>query len=237
MLLRAHKDLILDLHRQGVQPLIKEGWIDPNKLFSTIGVIGLPEAHETLTRKVQVNNDVIAFTLQLMNKLVYDLSKEFNLAINIEQIPGESARFNLCTKDKARFGEENVPYVFYANQFCPLTKQVELFEKIDIEGSYYNDLTGGGIAHLRCSDRPTAQQFTKIIEYALNAGCGHIAFSAVYSICSNNHVTVGKYEHCPTCGNSIDDYLERIVGYHQRVGSWGKKARELDFHARQFLLK
>lgn len=34
----------------------------------------------------------------------------------------------------------------------------------------------------------------------------------------------------------IGDYMERIVGYHQRISAWGEKARELDFHARKFLV-
>lgn len=236
VLLKAHKELIKGLTEAGVQPLIIEGWINPKKLFSTIGVIGLPEAYNTLSELNPNRIDIIAETLTLLNKLVYDLSKEFDLAINIEQIPGESARFVLCEKDKARFGEgSKVPYAFYANQFCPLTEQVELFEKIDIEGSYYNNLTGGGIAHLRCTDRPTSSQFIKILDYALKAGCGHIAFSAVYSICLNDHVSLGKLHHCPTCGADIIDYMERIVGYHQRVSAWGQKAQQLDFHNRKFL--
>lgn len=236
ILLRAHKSLIEDLTKAGVQSLITEGWLNPNRLFSTIGVIGLPEAQETIERRFGYSDDYIKKTLVLLNELVYPLSTRFNLVINIEQIPGESARFTLCRKDKQRFGEENVPYTFYANQFSPLTEDgISIFEKIDIEGSYYDDLTGGGIAHLRCPDRPTSQQFLSILNYALERGCGHIAFSSVFSICKDNHSSIGKHDYCPQCGAVIVDYLERIVGYHQRVQAWGAKARELDFHARKFL--
>ena len=237
VILKAHKDLLHYLHSQGVQPLIEHGWINMNRMFSTIGVIGLYEASRTLISKFVVTKDQIETTLDICNDLIYQLSRDFGLVLNIEQVPGEAVRFSLCNKDKQKYGPDLVPYDFYANQFVPLTSSVRLFDKIDIEGGYYESLTGGGIAHLRLPDRPSPSQFRRILKYALRAGCGHIAFSVVYSICAHDHVTLGKLDVCEKCGSEIVDYYERIVGYFQRVSSWGVNSRTKDFKNRKFLIQ
>lgn len=86
-ILSAHKDLIAMLTEKGLQPFIDRGWINPNRLFSTFGVMGLYEATETIQKKFGYEGDLTGDSLTYLNSRMTELSKEMGIMGNIEQIP------------------------------------------------------------------------------------------------------------------------------------------------------
>ena len=57
-ILRAHKLLILKLTEQGFESFISNGYINPNRLFSTFGMLGIYEAKKTLQQRFNISDDV-----------------------------------------------------------------------------------------------------------------------------------------------------------------------------------
>lgn len=234
-ILKAHKQLIIDLAEGGLQMFIKMGWIDMARMFSTFGLLGLYEASAELERKFGNGYDIEGEILRYINNKIAELAGKYQLIFNIEQIPGESFAVRLCNADKLIYGETLVPYKMYANQFIPLWQDATLWEKMDEDGKYNQLITGGGIVHAQIGEKVTGKQAEKIIRYAVNSGCEHFALNAVYCICEKEHVNFGKLDVCPICNAKIKDYLTRVVGFFTPVSSWNKTRREWEFPRRKFV--
>lgn len=231
--LNAHRELLKSLKEKGLQPFISNGWINMNRLFSTIGLIGLFETKELLTKKFgekYYEKDILMF----VNDIVNDFSKEFGVPYNIEQIPAESFAIRLCETDKLIYGENLVSYKLYANQFIPLWEDATIWEKMDADGKLNKLITGGGIVHIQISEKVTSKQAEKLIKYAVNSGCEHFSLNSVWSQCENNHNSFGKLTTCPICGGKIIDYYTRIVGFLTPISSWPTIRREWEFENRKF---
>ena len=234
MVLAAHKSLIKKFTARGLEPFIKNGWISMSRLFSTFGIIGIYETSELLqTRYGQSIETITDALLDLINSTVAEVSKEFGIIGNIEQIPGESFAVRLADADRILFGDRQ-PYPLYSNQFTPLWKDATLFEKFDLDGRYIKKLTGGGITHGQCADELTSQQKITVIGYAVIAGCEHFALNRIYGMCEHGHVFKGKHDVCPVCSGKIDKIFTRVVGFFTELSSWNKVRREIEFPMRKF---
>ena len=233
-ILKAHKELIQLLEKKGLQPFITKGWINIRRLFSTFGILGLYECVEVYKKKFGNGHDVTGSILTYFNDRVNEMSKEYGIIGNIEQIPGESFAIRLAKADKMIFDEDMIPWTMYSNQFIPLWHQASIWEKMDVDGKYNKLITGGGIVHAQIGEKVTGKQAQIIIRYAVKSGCEHFALNAVYSKCENNHITFGKMNTCPTCAAKVIDYFTRIVGYFTPVSNWQKDRREWEFPKRTF---
>ena len=232
-ILKAHKQLITLLTQKGLQPFISNGWIQLNRMFSTFGILGIVEAKEVLCSRFKnlKDIDVIQDILIFFNSKVLEYSEKYSLIGNIEQIPAESYSVRLATVDNKLF---NSPYKIYANQFIPLWDQESsIWERMDVDGKYNQLLTGGGIVHLSVGEKLTKKQIESLIEYSIKSGCEHFALNPVYSQCENNHTSFGKFEKCPICGENIQDYVSRTVGFFTPVSSWKNEKIEYDFKQRK----
>lgn len=232
-ILKAHKELISDGVKNGLHPFISNGYISMNRMFSTFGVIGIVEAAEILRDKYSVI-DGIGETLTHLNQRVKELSKEYGITGNIEQIPGESMAVKLADVDRLFYGKEKVSDKLYANQFIPLWQEASVWERMDIDGTYNKKFSGGGIAHISIGEKVTASQAYKLIMYACKSGCEHFALNSVYSKCSEGHTTFGNSTKCPECGADIVEKFTRVVGFFVPVSSMNKTRREWEFPRRVF---
>jgi ribonucleoside-triphosphate reductase len=235
--LKAHKMLIQNLTKSGLQSFIKNGWINMNRLFSTFGLLGIYEANKTLRNKFKFKkeDDIVKDILVFFNNKVSEISKELGIIGNIEQIPGESFAIRLSTADKLIYGSDKVPHELYANQFVPLWENATLWEKFDVDGKYNQLLTGGGIVHAQIGEKVTSKQAEKIIMYAINSGCEHFALNGVFSECIDGHISFGKLTKCSHCGKDIVEHYTRVVGFFTPVTSWNKTRREWEFPRRTFI--
>ena len=231
-ILKAHKELIIGLADTGLQQFISLGWITMSRMFSTIGVMGLVEAAELISKK---NKDAfISNVLTFVNDKAKELGEEYDLRINIEQIPGESMSKRLPTIDKMLFGEKAVKYPLYSNQFIPLWENVSVWERIEKDGKFNKLVTGGGIVHFSLGEKPTKSQNKKLIDYAVETGCEHFALNPVYSLCENYHATFGNVSICPKCEGKIISKITRVVGFFTPVEDWTEDKRLHDFEKRDY---
>jgi ribonucleoside-triphosphate reductase len=240
-ILIAHKKLLMTTKDKKLQKFLSNGWINFNRLFSTIGVLGIYECSKLYNEKFNIdkNIDTTKNILTFLNTTKSNIQEKFNekkdkdlIVINVEQIPGESFAVRLAKVDKILFGEEVVPYEMYANQFVPLWEKVSVWERMEIAGGYDKLLDGGGICHVTIGEKITSKQAEKLIKFAVDSGCEHFALNAIYSECTNNHTSLGKYEKCPICGEQIIEYYSRIVGFFTPISSWNPTRREWEFPKR-----
>lgn len=236
-ILRAHKLLILKLTEQGFESFISNGYINPNRLFSTFGMLGIYEAKKTLHQRFDISNDVDITNeiLVRFNQWVNEISKQYGIIGNIEQIPGETFAVRLAKADQLIYGYGDDYYKLYANQFCPLYEDFSLFEKLESDGKYNQLLTGGGIVHIQVASDTTPQQNEALIRKACSVGCEHFAINKVFSKCKKcGHVVNYKEAKCYECGSEEFTYMTRVVGFFTPVDSWNKTRREWEFPRRHF---
>lgn len=237
-ILKAHKLLLLKFTKEGYEPFIANGFINPKRLFSTFGLLGIYEANKTLRQKFDIpeDRDITGEILDYFNTKVNEVSKQYGIIGNIEQIPGESFAVRLAEADKAIYGFGDDYYKLYANQFCPLYEDFTLAEKIKTDGKYNALLTGGGIVHIQIATQTTPQQNEQLIKFACAEGCEHFALNRVYSRCKKcGKVYNTKVDKCD-CGAEGEDLerLTRVIGFFTPVSSWGKVRREWEFPRRFF---
>lgn len=233
-ILKAHKELIRMLKEQGLQSFISNGWINMNRLFSTFGLLGLYEGSKKMIDSFNIDGDFTAKVLQFFNTKVSEYSKEYDIIGNIEQIPAESFAIRLVVSDKLIYGEKNIPYNMYANQFIPLWEDASIWDKMDEDGKYNKLITGGGIVHIQIGEKVTTKQAEKIIKYAINSGCEHFALNSVWSECENGHMSFGNLNVCPQCEAKIVEKYTRVVGFFTPVSSWQDVRRDWEFDNRTF---
>jgi ribonucleoside-triphosphate reductase len=240
-ILKAHKALIKRLTDAGLQPFISNGWIKLDRMFSTFGIIGTYETASALEKRFGNDGeiDIQGVVLKFFNERVMAYSKEFNIAGNIEQIPGESFAVRLRSADELIFGKEKMdsfyPEPLYSNQPIPLWHEADVWERLQEDGKYNSLITGGGIVHATIGERVTKKQAKSIIRYSVKTGCEHFALNSIYSKCKDGHMTFGKSNTCPTCGAEVVDWFTRVVGFFVPVSAMNKTRREWEFPRRKMV--
>lgn len=236
-ILKAHRVLITKLAELGLEPFIKNGWINMNHMFSTYGVLGIVEAERIIKEKFGDKDfDYMGDILVKFNNLCKEASKENNIIFNIEQIPAESFAVRLADADRLIY--EN-PYnldKLYANQFVPLWKDATIYERLEADGKYNQLLSGGGIVHAQANSKVTSLQAKNIILHAVECGCEHFAINVVYSQCKECHsVVIGNVDICPKCGAKSFDHYTRVIGFFTKVEDWNPVRRDWEFKNRKFV--
>ena len=237
-ILLSHRHMLAQLRDDGFLMFLENGWMDLDRMFSTIGLIGLIETVETLNKGLDEKDGDKKLTMEDMlvfiNKKVNELSTRYHIPMNIEQVPGEAMAPRLAKVDKYIFGEDKVPYELYSNQFVPLWVDATVFERMEQDGKFNLLFTGGGIVHFNLGERTTPQQNKELIRFAIKCGSEHFALNTAYAQCVDGHITLGKNDKCPICGKDITDYMTRVVGFMVRVSKMNETRREWEFPRRKF---
>ena len=210
-------------------PMYNFGFKSLDRQYSTCGLTGINEALEILGMDI-LNEDGQAFLIELLdaiNATNDKMSKQYKVPVNVEQVPGESSCVKLAKADKIL--GYNKDYILYSNQFIPLTKQADMVDRIKLQGLFDKHFSGGSIMHLNVVDRITSKKFMKDLMIK-SISCGVIYHAVNYNLqkCCKSHLTVGKSEKCPKCGEKIIGDYERIVGFLVPVKNWNATRRLQD---------
>jgi hypothetical protein len=76
-ILNAHRELLKDLIAKNLQPFFGYGWLNLNRMFSTIGIIGIYEAAKLLKEK-DIGGDIESEILIFLNEKVKALQEYYN---------------------------------------------------------------------------------------------------------------------------------------------------------------
>ena len=218
---------VLDTVRHIVQRNIEKGLmknfdagiVDMDKLYSTIGVLGI---YETLDKFGYVIKDKFGYAtyteegiefaeeiLSTIHKVKEDFKQEHDYMINLEAVPAESAAAKLMKKDKYFYPDEKYELPLYANQWIPLGVRTSIENKIKISARIDEACTGGSISHINL-DSPF-QSFEvawDLLCELSKQGVKYFAFCTRISACEHNHGFYGDI--CPVCGKPKVTTYQRI---------------------------
>lgn len=232
---QAKRNIIKRTIKAGSQPLYSLGYMELKRQYSTFGVIGLYEALEILGYDIMTKEgqEYVLSILNVVNTTNKELQDKYKAPHNCEQIPGENVSVKLAKKDRAL--GYNDKYTLYSNQFIPLIKRVNMFDRIAIQALFDKHFSGGAICHLNVNQEITdVNTMQNLIHASVKEGVVYFAVNFVLQECENKHMFVGNIDACPHCGGKIIGTFTRVVGFLTKVDNWIPERREVDFPNRQF---
>jgi ribonucleoside-triphosphate reductase len=243
--LEAHRKIIEHHIEIGVLPLYSNNWMDLNKQYSTIGIIGVYELQQYYNKLNNLEDEAskiknYEFTLSVLNKIndkIVKWNKEHNYKFNLEQIPGESLAVRLASIDK--LFEKNDEYTMYSNQYVPLVRnEISISDRFKVQGKFDSSTSGGSILHINIDEveHITPSQFRKLFDVALKTKTVYWALNYVYISCENGHYFIGNNEttECPICNSNKLNYFSRVVGFITNIQNWIETRRNWEFPNRKF---
>ena len=207
--------------------------------FSTIGIIGLPEAAVNIIGEpdLWVSSRILE-AVNLMSKIVSEIRKiteEWEsidgVLYNVEEVPGESAAYRLALQDYIKFkdeverGEVFIPVFdgepIYSNSVIPYYAPVSLIDRVRYEGMVQQEFTGGVMAHLFMGEAMDPKALKKLIRsFVENTKIVYFSITPAITICKKcGWSSIGVLWNCPNCGAETEIW-SRIVGYYRPVSSW-----------------
>ena len=229
---------------KGLMPMSKEYLVGKfTHHYSTIGVIGLPEAVANFmgdpklwidgsTSDMRRAVDLMRKMVRLIKDIAVEFWKEDNVPWNVEEVPGESTSYRLASldyklyKDDIEKGKMFIPTVggvpFYSNSIIPYYVDIPVHLRAEWEGIVQQEFTGGVMMHIFLGEYPEPDILKKFV-YRLVHSTKVVYFSITptISVCNEcDWYGVGIYDVCPKCGSKRIDVWSRIVGYYRPVRNW-----------------
>lgn len=223
---------------KGLLPNFKNGLVDFEHLYNTIGFIGVYETMKKFgyTRIDEFGDTYYTDKASAFGKKIFDTMrktadefiKEYNCdyQINTEQIPGESAAAKLMKKDKFFYPNANIyDLPLYGNQFIPLGIKTTGYERVRIASEFDEYCSGGSILHYNI-DAPfdSFEKAWKMTNYIADQGITYFAYNTKINACEHNHAFYG--EICPVDGLPATKTYTRIVGFYTEVDSYSQERKE-----------
>ena len=238
-LLIVHRKRILGKRiEQNFLKSFKYGLAHPSHFFSTFGFVGIYESVTAMGLNIEDRDgrDRALQILQFMDQRAAEYSDQTGYAFNTEEIPAEGAAVSLPKKDRVLFPGD-VEVVMYSNQFIPLSSRTSLSNRINTSGKLMKEVSGGSILHINIDEKITNSGIMRsLISKAITSGVNHMAINYGFTICPSNpeHNSTGIHEYCPVCGEEIQDWMTRVVGYFVPISKWIPTRQKLDFPEREW---
>lgn len=224
---------------KGLLPNYCEGAIEMDKQYCTMGILGLYEVVEYFGGikedefgcKYYTNEglEIAEHIFDILNNVKDSFTDEYSF--NIESVPAERAAVILCQKDNLLFGK-NEKFI-YSNQWIPLSEKCTINEKLRTAAILDNKCSGGSIAHINLeSNFPNSDVAWDMLNKIAQSGVIYFAFNTRINECKNHHGFVGT-DHCPNCGEPVNDTYQRIVGYLVPTRAYSKE-RFREFNTRRW---
>ena len=225
---------------KGLLPNYREGAVELDKQFCTIGGIGMYEVMDLFglinTDEVgckSYSDEAVEFATKILDT-INDVKDNFecDFSFNLEMIPAENCAGVICQADNMLFEQDK--YFLYSNQWIPLMEKCTIQEKCRL-GSLFDKKCGGGcIAHINIENRfPNEETAWDMLNYVASQGVIYFAFTTKISVCKHKHAFIGT-QTCPRCGEPIADTYARVVGFYTPTSSY-QKIRKKEFDRRKWM--
>ena len=237
---KAYKTGLYKMDAQGMFPQTKAGYISFDKLYCTIGVNGLNEAARFLGLKVSNNKDYMDFASWILN-IIKEYNKQHSekkFKFNLELVPAESLGVKNYNWDKQDGywtpDDENLynSYIYDAHD------DTSILDKIAMQGGQIaKSIDGGQASHLNLQDNLDKEQYTKLLEYAVQVGNSYITFNVPQTQCDDcGFIAKHPFDKCPECGSEKVTQWTRVIGYLRPIKAWSE-ARQVEGSNRMFAKK
>ena len=215
----------------------KEGYIDMNKQFMTIGINGVVEAAEFCGLEISNNEGYKKWTSNLL-KVIYEENKkakaEYNIMYNTEFVPAENLgvkNYNWDKKDGYKVPENRVCYNSYL--YKVEDSEIDPIDKFFLHGKEnLQYLDGGSALHLNLEEFPTKESYKKLYNVAAKVGCNYWTWNVKCTICEEKncgYIDKRTLDHCPKCGSKNISYGTRVIGYLRKINNFSpERQKEAD---------
>lgn len=228
---RAYKTGLYKMDAQGMFPQTKAGYISFDKLYCTIGVNGLNEAARFLGFTVSNNEEYMHFVSTILG-IIKAYNKEHSdkrFMFNLELVPAESLGVKNYNWDKADGYWVPSNEYLYNSYIYDAHDDTSVLDKIAMQGgAVAKSIDGGQASHVNLSDNLSKEQYTKLLEYAVQMGNSYLTFNVPQTQCDDcGFIAKHPFTTCPKCGSKNTTLWTRIIGYLRPMKAWSN-ARKLE---------
>ena len=237
---KAYKTGLYNMDKQGMFPQTRAGYINFDKLYCTVGVNGLNEAARFLGLSVSNNKDYMDFASWILN-VIKQYNKKHStkkFMFNLELVPAESLGVKNYNWDKSDGYYVPDGENLYNSYIYEAHDDTSVLDKIAMQGGQIaKSIDGGQASHINLEDNLDKEQYTKLLEYAVQVGNSYITFNVPQTQCDDcGYIAKHPFKKCPKCGSENATLWTRIIGYLRPIKAWSE-ARQIEGLKREFTKK
>ena len=199
---------------EGIRSALKHGTL-------AIGQLGLAETLQILIgcdHTTELGMELAKHIEQLFKNRCAEFKEKYKLNFGVYYTPAENLCYTAMKKFKAKYGE--IPNVsdkdFFTNSMhVPVWKDVDPFEKIDIESQLTGYSSAGCITYveLESSAKHNIEALETIVNYAMDHDIPYFAINVPNDTCMDCGYCDEIGDKCPVCGGTNIQRLRRVTGY------------------------
>ena len=179
-----------------------------------------------------------SWILGIINNYNREHSEE-KFRFNLELVPAESLgvkNYEWDKKDGYYVPEDRNLYNSYI--YDAHNPNTSILDKIAMQGKKISEnITGGQASHLNLEENLSKEQYTKLLEYAVQVGNNYITFNVPQTQCDDcGFIAKHPFDTCPKCGSTKVTQWSRVIGYLRPVKAWSE-GRQKEYTRRYFAKK
>lgn len=199
---------------EGIRSALKHGTI-------VIGQLGLAETLQILIgcdHTEERGMELAKKIEQLFKDRCAEFKKKYSLNFGVYYTPAENLCYTAMSNFKKKYGE--IPNVsdrdyFTNSMHVPVWKNIDPFEKIDIESQLTGYSSAGCITYVElesaCKDNIDALE--ELVTYAMEKDIPYFAVNPPLDTCNECGYSGEFNDKCPMCGSEDIQQLRRVTGY------------------------
>ena len=199
---------------EGIRSALKHGTL-------ALGQLGLAETLQILIGCDHTEPDGMKLAKhieQLFKDRCAEFKQEYHLNFGVYYTPAENLCYTAMQKFKMKYGE--IPNVsdkdFFTNSIhVPVWKEVNPFEKIDIESQLTGYSNAGCITYVELDSgaKNNVKALETIVNYAMDKDIPYFALNVPNDQCMNCGYCDEMNDVCPMCNSNDIKRLRRVTGY------------------------
>ena len=199
---------------EGIRSALKHGTI-------VIGQLGLAETLQILIGcdHTEERGMKLAKRIeQLFKDRCAEFKEKYQLNFGVYYTPAENLCYTAMKKFKDKYGE--IPNVsdreFFTNSMhVPVWKEIDPFEKIDIESQLTGYSSAGCITYVELDStaKNNIEALETIVNYAMDKDIPYFALNVPCDTCLKCGYTDEMGDECLVCGHKDVQHLRRVTGY------------------------
>ena len=225
--------LMLGYDGKTVESAMKHGTL-------VIGQLGLAETLQLLIGKDHTTEEGMELAKrieQLFKDRCAEFKKDLHLNIGVYYTPAENLCYTAMKKFKKKYGE--IPNVsdrdYFTNSIhVPVWKEVDPFEKIDIESQLTGYSNAGCITYVELDSgaKNNLEALEALVNYAMDKDIPYFAINVPNDTCLDCGYTDEFNDECPMCHSHNIQQLRRVTGYltgdYKTAFNYGKQKEAED---------
>jgi ribonucleoside-triphosphate reductase (formate) len=217
------RNIFKDMKKSGMYPLYDANFLQMERQFSTIGLIGIVEAAEFMGIEINNNKDYDDFRITILKTLAdsnRQAKEKYGIMFNTEFVPGENAGYKLAQWDK-NAGYKVARDIYNSYFYKVEDEDLTLAEKAKLHGSGVTQyLDGGSALHYNLESQLTAEQYEKWLDMNVEVGVNYFCTNVMVTCCENEScgfINKNTEFKCIKCGSKDISHATRIIGFLKKI--------------------